>query len=73
MKWLLNILGVILVLIGVIWILQGVNILPGSFMSGHILYAILGIIVGAVGGFLLTSANRRRKEVSAMDQSHMER
>ena len=73
MKWLLNILGVILALVGVIWILQGVNILPGSFMSGHILYAILGIIVGAVGAFLLTFTNRRRKDVSALDQSHMER
>lgn len=73
MKWLLNILGVILVLIGVIWILQGVNILPGSFMSGHILYAVLGIIVGALGAFLLTFTNRKRKDVNAMDQSHMER
>jgi drug/metabolite transporter (DMT)-like permease len=70
MKWLLNILGAILVLVGVIWILQGVNILPGSFMSGHILYAILGIIVGAVGAFLLTFTNRRRKDVNAADQPH---
>jgi drug/metabolite transporter (DMT)-like permease len=70
MKWLLNILGAILVLVGVIWILQGVNILPGSFMSGHILYAILGIIVGAAGAFLLTFTNRRRKDVNAADQPH---
>ncbi len=72
MKWLLNILGVILVLIGVIWVLQGVNILPGSFMSGHILYAVLGIIVGAIGAFLLTYTNRKRKDVSAMDQPHLD-
>ena len=72
MKWLLNILGAILVLVGVIWILQGVNILPGSFMSGHILYAILGIIVGAIGAFLLTLTNRRRKDISATDQPHMD-
>ena len=70
MKWLLNILGVILLLIGVIWILQGVNILPGSFMSGQILYAILGIILGAAGAFLLFRANRKRKEGSTEDQPH---
>ncbi len=61
MKWVLNILGVILLLAGVVWILQGVNILPGSFMSGHLIYALLGIIVGIIGAALLVYNNRRRK------------
>ena len=72
MKWLLKILGVILVLVGAVWILQGVNILPGSFMSGHILYSILGIILGAIGIYLFTSANRMRKDANVTDQSHMD-
>jgi hypothetical protein len=59
MKWVLNILGVILVLIGLVWILQGVNILPGSMMSGHIQYSYIGIAVDAAGIFLLVLANRR--------------
>ncbi len=63
MKWLFNILGVILVLVGAVWILQGVNILPGSFMSGQMLYAVLGVIVGVVGVVVLVIANRRRKTV----------
>jgi hypothetical protein len=61
MKAALNVLGVILILVGLVWILQGVNILPGSFMSGKILYAILGIGVDVVGAVLLFFANRRSK------------
>ena len=61
MNWLLNILGILMILIGIVWILQGVNILPGSFMSGNIQYAILGIVVGIIGAGLLVFSNRRRK------------
>ena len=61
MKWILNVLGVILVLMGLVWILQGVNILPGTLMSGHIQYSFIGIVVDAVGIILLVLANRRRR------------
>jgi LPXTG-motif cell wall-anchored protein len=61
MKWIGNIIGVILLLIGAVWILQGINLLPGSFMSGQILYAVLGLILAAGGAFLLYFSNRRRK------------
>jgi len=60
MKWVLNILGVLLILVGIVWILQGINILLGSFMSGQPLYAVLGIVVAIIGIFLLVFANRRR-------------
>jgi hypothetical protein len=60
MKWILNILGVLLILVGIVWILQGINILLGSFMSGQPLYAALGIVVAIIGIFLLVFANRRR-------------
>jgi hypothetical protein len=59
MKWILNILGVILVLMGLLWILQGVNVLPGTMMSGHIQYTYIGIAVDALGIVLLVLANRR--------------
>lgn len=61
MKAALNVLGVILILVGLVWILQGVNILPGSFMSGKILYTFLGIAVDVVGAALLFFSNRRSK------------
>jgi uncharacterized membrane protein HdeD (DUF308 family) len=71
MKFLMNILSVILVLLGIVWLLQGINILPGSFMSGHIEYAVLGVIVGAVGVILFVYNNRRRK-AAAEDQSRLD-
>jgi hypothetical protein len=59
MRWVFNIVGVILILIGAVWILQGVNILMGSFMSGQPQYAGLGIVAALVGIGLLVWANRR--------------
>ncbi len=59
MKWLLNIIGVLLALIGLVWILQGFNVLLGSVMSGHIQYAILGLVVAVLGILLIVFANRR--------------
>ncbi len=53
MRWIRGIVGIVLVLIGVIWIGQGVNLLPGSFMSGQPIYAVLGLVVAALGVWLL--------------------
>ncbi len=61
MRWVFNILGILLVLVGIVWILQGVNILPGSFMTGQIQYAYYGIVLDMVGVVLLALANRRSK------------
>ena len=38
--------------------LQGVNVIHGSGMSGHGQYAVLGIIVGLIGIWLLQGAIR---------------
>jgi hypothetical protein len=43
------IVGVLAVLLGGMWILQGVNILPGSFMTGDIKWAIYGALLGIAG------------------------
>ncbi len=59
MKVVLNIIGVLLTLLGLVWILQGFNVLLGSMMSGHIQYAVLGLIVAIIGVGLLVYANRR--------------
>jgi len=55
----LNILGAVLVLFGTTWFLQGINVLPGSFMTGQIRWAIIGGIAVAAGIALLRAANRR--------------
>ncbi len=61
MKWLKGVIGVILALIGLVWIGQGTMLLPGSVMSGHIQWAIIGLVVLAVGVWLLWSAFRPRQ------------
>lgn len=59
MKWILNIVGALLVLTGLVWILQGINILGGSYMSGQIQYSGLGIVVAIIGVALLFWSYRR--------------
>ena len=61
MKIALNILGPLLVLFGMIWFLQGINVLPGSFMTGQIRWAVYGGIAIIVGVALLFKANRRKR------------
>ena len=48
------------VLIGAIWILQGVNVLPGSFMTGDIKWSVIGTCLAGVGAMLAFWVNRRR-------------
>ncbi len=60
MKIFLNIIAVLLVLVGTGWFLQGINVLPGSIMSGQIQWAIYGGITFVAGIGLLVFANRRK-------------
>ncbi len=50
--------GVVLVLLGLLWIGQGLGLIKGSGMSGHAFYALLGVVVGLVGLWLLLSLRR---------------
>ena len=61
MRIALNIVGALLVLMGITWFLQGINILPGSFMTGQIQWAVYGGITAVVGLIVLVTANRRRQ------------
>lgn len=60
MRIALTVLGILCLLIGCIWILQGVNILPGSFMTGQTKWAVYGCLLALAGIGLLISAKRRR-------------
>jgi hypothetical protein len=57
----LNIVGSLLVLSGAVWFLQGINLLPGSFMTGQIRWAVYGGVAVASGIALLSGANLPRK------------
>jgi hypothetical protein len=60
MRIALNVLGVLLVLFGGVWFFQGINVLPGSFMTGQIRWAVYGGIAVVAGVVVLVAANRRR-------------
>jgi hypothetical protein len=61
MRVALNIVASLMVLAGAIWFLQGINVLPGSFMTGQIRWAVYGGIAFVVGIALLLLANRALK------------
>ncbi len=59
MKLLLNIVGGVIFLGGLVFFLQGINILPGSFMTGDPQWAINGAIMMAIALVCFLFANRR--------------
>ena len=52
-------LGLVLFVIGIVWILQGLNVLPGSFMTGQRVWAYRGAGL-AIVGLLIVRFTRRR-------------
>jgi hypothetical protein len=60
MKILLNVVAVLLILPGVIFFLQGINVFPGSFMSGQTQWVINGGVMIILGAGLLWFANFRK-------------
>lgn len=60
MRIALNVVGSLCLLIGCVWFLQGINVLPGSFMTGQTKWAVYGALVLVLGLGLLIAANRHR-------------
>jgi hypothetical protein len=54
----LNVAGGLAVLMGSVWFLQGINVLPGSFMTGQIKWAAYGAVAIVLGVLILRRANR---------------
>ncbi|HTX90826.1 MAG TPA: hypothetical protein VMC09_06375 [Anaerolineales bacterium] len=63
MKWVLNILGVLLFLMGTVWILQGTGVFPVGFMAHQMKYTYAGLVIDLVAIALFFLANRRRKSL----------
>ena len=63
MKWVLLVLGILFVLVGGVWVLQGSHVLTQGSMAGKSLWTLIGSIVGAVGVVLVVvgATIRRRK------------
>jgi hypothetical protein len=56
----LVLVGVLLLIVGVIWILQGIGTLKGSFMTGSAFWGWMGGLAVAVGAPVLLLGLRRR-------------
>ena len=52
--------GVGLTVLGMAWVLQGLNLLVGNFMTDDRLWIVYGAIITLVGLLVLASSNRRR-------------
>jgi hypothetical protein len=53
------VLGMIMVAAGGVWFLQGIRVLPGSFMTGSRFWMVTGALVG-LGGLALFLDGARR-------------
>ncbi len=58
MRPLFLLIGVIALLIGIVWVLQGADILLGSFMSGSGLWLAIGAVLVVLGMILLAFGAR---------------
>lgn len=54
------VIGVIALLLGGLWIGQGLNFIPGSFMTGNKMWFWIGLVVAVVGVVAIVLGVRRR-------------
>ncbi len=59
MRLLLTVIGMIVTVIGIVFFVQGIGILAGSFMTGQIPWAVFGAILILVGIGLILYINNR--------------
>ena len=62
MRYVLRVVAILLIVFGVIWILQGVNVLPGSFMTGQIRWAYRGGIAVVAGLAILVGFRKQFRD-----------
>lgn len=60
--------GVLAVVGGGVWIGQGLNLIPGSFMTGDKKWFVIGVLVAVVGIVLLVLGIRRRVTPPSLNQ-----
>jgi hypothetical protein len=54
------VLGAVLVVVGVVWTMQGLGYLGGSPMTGVTLWAVVGPVVALIGGVIVVRGGRPR-------------
>jgi len=60
-KVIMMVVGIVLMLVGTVWFFQGINLLPGSFMTGVSFWAFAGAASFILGLVLLLMGARKRR------------
>ncbi len=53
-----GVVGLVALVTGAVWAGQGLNLIPGSFMTGSKTWLFIGLVVGVVGLILVVVALR---------------
>jgi len=59
-----RIIGGVLIVVGAVWFLQGIDVLGGSSMTGNAFWAFVGFPMMVIGVVLIRSAPPRHREPS---------
>jgi hypothetical protein len=54
-------IGVVFLVVGVVWVGQGVGWIHGSFMTGETVWAVIGAACVGIGVWLLSTVRTRRR------------
>lgn len=52
------IVGVLAILAGAVWTLQGIGVIPGSFMSSNTTWVVIGLVTAVIGVGLVVWSRR---------------
>ena len=53
------VVGVLFVLTGLVWAGQGLNLIPGSSMTGNRMWFYIGLVAALVGAVLIVAGTRK--------------
>ncbi len=56
-----RVVGVIVGLVGLVWLFQGIGVLGGSFMSGSSTWATIGLVLVLAGAWLVAGQRNRSR------------
>jgi hypothetical protein len=59
-----RVLGGVLILVGLVWVAQGLGFVGGGFMSGDRFWAIVGVVAAALGAAIVWTTRRSRPSKS---------
>jgi uncharacterized membrane protein len=60
--WIRALVGLVLVLVGAVWIGQGAGWIHGSFMTGEALWLVIGVLCVVGGAALIGTARRTSRD-----------